>query len=379
VRAVVIGGGIAGTAAAWAARRAGWDVTVVFDRPGASALYSGALDIVPWELRPLADPEHKDERELQLFATALEAWTFGPGPCRVATFDGVVRSTRAIDSALLDLSPLAGKKVELPETPLEHFDARSLARSLASSAWAKDTRTRFGAVPVPALFETSLRRAPAYDVASLSDDESFLYRLAGALTAASPSSEAWLLGPWLGTRAGVAGRLRALLGVSCGETTSPPGGPAGARFEAARDGLLAGAGITAHRERVDSLAREAHGWRVRGGPELPDTPYDAAVLATGGVCAGGLVFGSSTFRPSIDVAVTIGLEGRQFDGASLRGGLPWVADPSALLRLGILADHGLARGGNGLIVAGDCVEGRPRTALEAARAGIAATRLLRSS
>jgi hypothetical protein len=54
-------------------------------------------------------------------------------------------------------------------------------------------------------------------------------------------------------------------------------------------------------------------------------------------------------------------------------------NPGALVRLGILADGALARGGQGLLVAGDCAFGRPRTALEAARAGIATMRTIRSS
>ena len=46
---VVVGAGIAGLAAAWSARRAGREVTVVSAGPGASALGSGAVDDVPWE------------------------------------------------------------------------------------------------------------------------------------------------------------------------------------------------------------------------------------------------------------------------------------------------------------------------------------------
>jgi glycerol-3-phosphate dehydrogenase subunit B len=43
---LVIGGGIAGYCAAFAARRAGADVTVVARSPGATALYAGAMEIV---------------------------------------------------------------------------------------------------------------------------------------------------------------------------------------------------------------------------------------------------------------------------------------------------------------------------------------------
>jgi glycerol-3-phosphate dehydrogenase subunit B len=45
-KVLVIGGGIAGYCAAFAARRAGADVTVVARAPGATALYAGAMEIV---------------------------------------------------------------------------------------------------------------------------------------------------------------------------------------------------------------------------------------------------------------------------------------------------------------------------------------------
>src|ERR1041385_1578852 len=45
-RVVVIGGGIAGYSAAIAARRGGAEVTVVGRAPGATALYSGRVEIV---------------------------------------------------------------------------------------------------------------------------------------------------------------------------------------------------------------------------------------------------------------------------------------------------------------------------------------------
>src|SRR5262245_13038048 len=48
-RVIVVGAGIAGTAAAWSARRRGAEVTIVSAGAGASALGSGAVDDAPWE------------------------------------------------------------------------------------------------------------------------------------------------------------------------------------------------------------------------------------------------------------------------------------------------------------------------------------------
>ncbi|MGE3675324.1 MAG: FAD-dependent oxidoreductase, partial [Polyangiaceae bacterium] len=46
---LVIGAGVAGVAAAWAARSNGAEVVVVADRAGASELTSGACDLRGWE------------------------------------------------------------------------------------------------------------------------------------------------------------------------------------------------------------------------------------------------------------------------------------------------------------------------------------------
>lgn len=377
MRALVLGGGAAGTAAAWAARRAGSEVTVIHDRAGATALYSGALDLAPWEEASEPSP---DERDLSLFAAAFDAWTMGPGPSRVATFDGVVRSARAHDSALLDLSHIAGRTVCVVATPLDHFDAAALAWSFGASAWARDTRTRFEAVEVPDLVTESLRRSPCHDIAALANAEGATDRMTSALRAARATAEAWLVGPWLGTRPGAAERLRTALGVPCGETTSPPGGPAGARFEAARDALFASLGVGVVRGAVTRLTHDDSGWAVKVEGQEIESGFDVAVLATGGVSAGGLVLGSSTFHPSIDAPVTVALDGRALSGlSSLSGAMSRAQDAEALTLLGILADGPLARGGNGLLVAGDCAFGRPRTALEAARAGIRAMRTIRNS
>src|SRR5690606_18431968 len=48
-RVVVVGSGIAGLSAAFAARKAKATVTMVLGRPGATTLTSGALDDIEWE------------------------------------------------------------------------------------------------------------------------------------------------------------------------------------------------------------------------------------------------------------------------------------------------------------------------------------------
>jgi glycerol-3-phosphate dehydrogenase subunit B len=383
VRIAVIGAGIAGTAAAWAARRAGADVTAIHDRAGASSLYAGALDVVPWG-SGAADGQL--DSEVLAFATALEPWSVGTRGVRVATYEGVLREARGRDSALLDVAPLAGRSVAVVAAPIDGWDARYVARSLSTSAWAVRTRTRFEAVALngTGVVDAASGRASAYDIAALHDDPPRLAALGERLRAVRGVADAFLLGPWLGTTPGVAETLSAAVGKPCGETTSPPGGPAGARFDAARDALLAATGVQVRRDRIDAIEPRASRFLVVskvGALTANDAGFDAVVLATGGLVGGGIVLDQGSegqgavFRSAVRAALEIGADGRPMDGASLQRGLDIGTHGIHVLeRAGILADGAVARGGSGLLVAGDCVADAPRTALAAASAGIRAAR-----
>jgi glycerol-3-phosphate dehydrogenase subunit B len=383
VKVGVIGGGIAGTAAAWAARRAGADVTVSIDRPGASSLYAGALDFDPWgEGRegPAADPD------LLAFAMALEAWAVGPQSVRIATHDGVLRPARGLDSALLDVASLEGRTVSVAAIGVEGWDASAMARALGAAPWARRTGTRFEAVRVDGAVEAHEAQGSCFDVALLHDAPARVARLAECLVRASGDAEAWLLGPWLGTAPGVAERLRGLLGKACGETTSPPGGPAGARFEAARDVLFSSLGVHVRREHVWMLQSRGPRWlpmaEAIGAETANDTGFDSVVLATGGLIGGGIALEDGGeparvmgFRSSVVANVQVGFNDRVLDPASSLHGVDLGAlGMRALDCVGILSDAGAARGAERLFVAGDCMADRPRTALAAARSGILAAR-----
>lgn len=381
-KVAVIGGGVAGTAAAWAARRAGADVTVIFDRAGASALYAGTLDLNSWEEDPLDAPLDSD---LLAFCTALEAWSVGTRSARVATHEGVLRPARARDSSLLDLAPLAGRRVAVVATKVDGWDAASLARSLGAAAWAVRTRTRFDAVAVEGVVAGAEGQASAYDLALLHDDPARMERLAECVRRTGGAVDAWLFGPWLGASPGGAEALAALLGKPCGETTSRPGGPAGARFDASRDALFASSGVHVRRENVEAVERRGERWMLRGaagGLTATDAGFDAVVLAIGGVAGGGIVLGEGSsgskdaaFHPSVRSDVEVGFDGRSFGRASSDGGADFAALGLGILeRVGILPDGSRARGHESLYVAGDCVADLPRSALASARSGIAAAR-----
>jgi len=378
VRLAVIGGGIAGTAAAFEFARQGERAFVFHDVTGASGLYCGALDLEPWDSadygRSLAD-------ELLAFSTALGAWQLAATPGRVATFEGNVRPTRGSDRALLDLQRCAGKRIAVADLERDDWDAALLAKGYASSAWAQQTRTQFFAAPVAALQKGHERRISGYDFATLHDAPERAAALEAALRESGVAPDAWLFGPWLGVARPLASELSDALGVPVGETTSAPGGTAGARFERARDGLLERIAVVT-RARLESIERLGTGYRLRLRGRAPEE-FTSVVLATGGVAAGGVAVersferrGGTGFRLSFDGPIAIGLGGEVVESVSSLANIDFVdRGLNTLLDVGIGSEpDGSVRGSPGLFAAGDALAERPRTALIAADSGFKAAR-----
>jgi glycerol-3-phosphate dehydrogenase subunit B len=374
---VVVGAGVAGTAAAWAAARAGQRVTVIHDRAGSSALSSGVIDHVDDD----ATHEHA------MLRTFFESLGYRFGPTQVATGSGVVRSAYGAEDALLELEPVAGKRVAVADIGRDDWDAPLLARTLAASDWAERTRTSFASVAVKALRSGHERRIPPFDFCGLHDDEQRGAALVAALKFASESVDAWLVGPWLGLERETVSVLRRLLPLPLGETTSPVGGPAGARFESARTRVFAAAAVEVVRARVTRVAPRAGRWLVHFVDDAGVTgelEASALVLATGGVAAGGLLFRAEPARRErgfslpFSAPVLVGVDGEaQGGGGSLYGPSLETVGLGLLERAGILADSngrpdGLTVEVRGLTVAGDAVAGRPRTMLAAALSGLTA-------
>lgn len=278
MKVLVIGGGFAGVAAAFAARRAGASVTLISHGSGASALYAGAIDgELSLEAAGPRSSLHELGRALGLrFHDRM----------RLATREGVIRPALGADSALLDLTPLAGKRVALVDVARDDWDAPLLVRSFATSAWARQTETRFELAPLELLEKSHQRRTSSFDFAASFERAERPAWLAEVLKAhAGP--DAWLFGPWLGLRRPLAAELSASVGVPVGEVTSPPGGVAGARFEARRDALLAAWGLEAVSEpaaRVAARGTAVSVTLVSGAELLGDT----LVVASGGFVSGAL-------------------------------------------------------------------------------------------
>ncbi len=280
MKVLVVGAGFAGLAAAQAARRAGATVTVAHAGAGSSALYAGIID------GSLAGLSAEDGDALGPLARDLGLRLSEASV--LATREGVVRSAAGADAALLDLTPLAGKLVGVVDVARDDWDGALLARAFASSPWAVATATRFEPVALDLLTRGFERRTAAFDFATSFDPAAAVERL-GHLLAPRPGLAAWMLGPWLGVERSVAAELSAALGMPVGEVTSPPGGPAGGRFERRRDAWLASLELSVETRRVLEIAESEREVRVRfdAGSELR---VDAVVLAVGGFVSGAVEF-----------------------------------------------------------------------------------------
>lgn len=275
MKVVVVGAGFAGVAAAFAARRAGAAVTLVQHGAGASSLYAGAVD------GRLTEPA----KPLTLELAAALGLRLSPSTV-VATREGVARPAAGADSALLDLGPLAGKCIGLVDVARDDWDGPLLARSLAASAWARASGTRFELVPLELLEKSHQRRVSPYDFATSFERAERPAWLAELLKAhAGP--DAWLFGPWLGVRRELARELSVQVGVPVGEVTSPPGGVAGARFELRSLALLrslevelVSAAVTRVTPKQDKVTAT-----LADGVELVG---DALVVACGGFVSGAI-------------------------------------------------------------------------------------------
>jgi glycerol-3-phosphate dehydrogenase subunit B len=397
---VVIGGGVAGTAAALAAAREGARVTLLDGGTGATVLSTGALDDTPWTRAAAGTPPSPLSTLARVVVEALEVYSVPNAGARIATTAGVLRPARGHDLALLDLASPGAGRVGVVRCDRPDWEATALARAWGS---AGDSARGPGFAPLDAtmLRHVDERLLPAPDFAARHDDEARLAwlaeRLREALSRAGTRFDALLLPPSLGVERPRARDLSALVGLPCGEAAGLPGGPSGLRFEHARDRSLAGARIDRRVARASAVDRAGHRWQVKlvGGDVLEAT---AVVLAVGGLVGGGLAYtpGDAAeasvlppasrlpFQLALDVpGAALGAHGRPLELPGSLFGIPpeslawpFAVDP-LMARVGVLVDGdgGVAPG---LYAVGETVADAHRTwlgALESgARAGTAAAR-----
>jgi glycerol-3-phosphate dehydrogenase subunit B len=109
------------------------------------------------------------------------------------------------------------------------------------------------------------------------------------------------------------------------------------------------------------------------------------VLALGGVAGGGIRLAHSfaerapvrPFELSVSGDLPLALDGRPLDDVASLHGVDLTASGLSLLeRVGVSTDGARVHGYDRIFAAGDVVAGRPRTMLEAVRAGCEAARQL---
>lgn len=391
-RVVVVGAGIAGTAAALAARAEHADVTVVSIAAGATVLTTGAIDDAPWEDgRPATALDDASRAVLD----ALGGYVVRDARALVATTAGTLRPARGADASLLDLATLPRKSlVGCPVFERESWDGHRLARSLAQTREARDGELGFVAVPASLLVHADERVIPDVEIAARHDAGERLATLAERLREALRGTrcDAFLLPPWLGTTAPRAAELASAVGVPCGEIIGLPPSPAGFRFMHARDRALLAAGACRIEARVTAVVRTEAGLvaHVEGGEPLGAT---AVVLATGGLIGGGIAYAPSeallatalprhpqpAFVLTLDADVSLGVHGRPLVvPGSMFGVQPetitWPMHDSPILEsVGVLT-LGDLRAADVVFAAGDTLADHPRTFLDALASGALAGR-----
>ncbi len=385
--ALVVGGGLAGLAAAWALAEEGLSPTLVHGWEGASAMGSGAYDLSPWSEAP---DSSLISRQMERFLRRLGAGA-PPHAAWVATSAGVVRPARALDEAVLDLGALGGRRVGVVDVGRPQWAARNLARTYQASGWARRTRTSFQAVSI----DRSELPVPELSSADYADEllARGLEALAAPLERAPQTLAAFLLGPFVGAEPGFVGRLSRRVGRPVGEALSEPGDAAGLRFERGRDRLLESSGVHVVRGRVIRIQRAQAGYRGQVEPEGPEGAEEAealggrvfrhVLLAVGGVAAGGIRFlsgedraGGRSFSLSVDAPVRLRLRRREVIIHAGAYGLDLQAlGLDALSSVGVAVAEGHRAGtAPGLYAIGDVVADRPRTALAAVESGLEAAR-----
>jgi glycerol-3-phosphate dehydrogenase subunit B len=396
-RVIVVGAGIAGTAAVIAAARAGAAVTVLDGGTGASTLATGALDLAPWPERAHQPPAAigADERAT---LDALGGYFVPPGGSILVTMAGLVRPARGCDAALFDATGLAEEPVAVVRCSRPGWDAEALAH-----AWGP----AYTAIDASVLRFVDESVLPDAEFAVRHDDEARVWwlgeRLRDALARAGGLWSGVVLPPMLGVDRGRAQDLSRQVGPRCGEPIALPGGPSGLRFERARDRALHACGAIRARLRARRLYVDDAVWRVET-EEGTFFEAEAVVVATGGLIGGGIEYAPieamrtetpwatarPTLRLAIDSPLLVGAHGRPLDApGSLFGAAPestthpFVRDAIAD-RAGVLAaPDGAARGAPGVFVAGEVVADAARgwlTSLTSGvRAGTAAARFTAAS
>jgi glycerol-3-phosphate dehydrogenase subunit B len=327
---VVVGAGIAGLAAALAAKAEGARVTVLDGHPGASTLAGGVWDLAAsrtpaddafFDVRSSAHalvdvvrarPTHPlaplgealrtvafEAHRAVLDALAIYAPLELDRPrALVVTDAGLVRRTATAQRGVLDLSELPTGRVAVATFPAARaHDGAFVAASLSELVVRAGDARRFCAVEVEMLRRGRDVWLHPHEAGALFDDDRARDRLVRALARAlgGMSFDAVLIPPLLGEHDDTAwARVRAALALPIGEWASSLAGPQSARLVRALTRAFARSG--AHYERSRVRAARASERELAVETERTTHKAGALVLATGRHLAGGLSFAEGVPR-----------------------------------------------------------------------------------
>jgi hypothetical protein len=360
-RVLVVGGGVAGAAAAWRASTRGLHATWVKGRAGASALGSGAADLQPWTV---ATPDEPVSAELVSFVRAFGAWTLEGRSARVMSAAGVVRQARARDAWVLDLAPHAGACIGIVTPSRSTVGVGvTFGPALLESAWTRATGTR--------VFDLVVRS----EGRGVRDGVPELDTLYAHLIAAPTTPDAWLLpASWLVDDTRHA-ELERRLARCVGCPLTGIGGILGARLGRLLDDF-APSGVERVAGSVTAIEAGASGGvaGIADGEGRESVPFDALVLCVGGLAGGGIVQDErgalrlSVQLLDVEFEARVGTRVVRLDAAS-PGGIDFCAlGHNAILEVGVR--HRSSRLSPTLFVAGDAASGVPRTLLGAAQSAV---------
>ena len=361
----MIGGGLAGSAAALELASHGVAVTLVAAAPGATALSWGTLDVAAASpLRrgglPLRDaatgtalapvgrvhfvmasnPAHpystllrarQPDDEVKEAVVALDAW-LAPSGMRVlgslaqtrwlADVSGAVRAADLAFSGAGEGELAGADEIALVDVPgVPGFEPRSALRVLGAELAAVGLPAR--ALSIVRLALPDALRDVAAQPARLArrlDDEAVRSALRGAVTKLGAEGRLLLFPPILGLDPGAGTRawIEATAGCRAAELVgAPPLALAGFRLDRALGAALARAGVECVTARVEGV--ETDGRCVRGVTWAGATlACDALVLATGRFVGGGIVERDGQLVEPLLGLPLYDLGGRRVDGLAAR-------------------------------------------------------------
>lgn len=374
MKAVVVGGGLAGSCAALELASRGADVTLVSAAPGATALTWGTLDVAAASpLRrggvPLADAAsgrplapaarmhavaaanpahpyatllraHGPEDEVKESVAALEAW-LAPSALHVlgsisqtrwlADVHGALRAADLAFSGAGEGEVAGADEIALVDVPgLPGFEVRSTLQMLAAEMAAVGIASRALSI-VRLEVPDSLRERAAQPArfARCLDGAAARDALRGAVAALGAEGRLLLFPPVLGLEpmAGTREWIEATAGCRAAELVGAPSlSLAGFRLDRALAAALARGRVARIAGRVQRVEIEgSHVRAVQFASNAPDgqaaivtLPCDALVLATGRFVGGGIVERNGQLAEPLLGLPLQDLAGRRVDGMAAR-------------------------------------------------------------